>query len=394
MPDETAQEAIQIEPQIDAETPPPASDEPTSSQEEARRRERQRVFAQCERFLGGHSPRKPAQVLAEIAAEAGEDDPDVYGQGDLIERFEREIADLLGKEAAVFLPSGTMAQQIALRVWSERKGSATFACHPTCHLELHEEKGYQRLHGLHARLTGRPTELLTMDDLCAVKEPISALLLELPQREIGGLLPEWEDLVAQTGWARERGAAAHMDGARLWEAAPYYGRSYAEIATLFDTVYVSFYKGVGAIAGAALAGPAEIIAEARVWQVRHGGRLVHLYPYVLAARAGLRRELERFSGYHERAVRIAAALASAPGVILRPNPPQTHMMHVYLKGNREKLLAASEELARTERVCLFRNLFPTEIPGYSKFELSIYDAAEALTDDEIAGYFRRVVEQG
>lgn len=394
MPDDSVQETLQLEPDIQAETPPPATDEPGHSPEEARKRERQRLFAQCERFLGGHIPRKPAQVLAELAAEAGDDDPDVYGQGDLIERFEREIADLLGKEAAFFLPSGTMAQQIALRVWSERKGSATFACHPTCHLELHEEKGYQRLHGLHARLVGAPTGLLTMDDLRGVAEPISALLLELPQREIGGLLPEWEDLVAQTGWARERGAAAHMDGARLWEAAPYYGRSYAEVATLFDSVYVSFYKGVGAIAGAALAGPSEFIAEARTWQVRHGGRLVHLYPYVLAARAGLRRELERFPGYHERAMRIASALGSVPGVILKPNPPQTHMMHVYLQGDREKLLTASEELARTERVCLFRNLFPAEIPGYAKFEVSIYDAAEALTDEEIAGYFRRVVEQG
>jgi hypothetical protein len=69
------------------------------------------------------------------------------------------------------------------------------------------------------------------------------------------------------------------------------------------------------------------------------------------------------------------------------------MTHVYLKGDREKLLSASEDLARTERVCLFRNLFPAEIPGYAKFELSIYDAAEALGDEEIAGYFRRVVER-
>lgn len=387
MPENTAQPESIIE-------PAPISATSEQSADEARRRERQRLFAQCRRFLGGHAPRKPAQILAELAAEAGDDDPDIYGQGDLIERFEREIADLLGKEAAVFLPSGTLAQQVALRVWSERRHCSTFACHPTCHLELHEEKGYQRLHHLHARLVGQPTQLLTLDDLRSIGEPISALLLELPQREIGGLLPTWDELTAQTEWARSRGAAVHMDGARLWEAAPYYGRSYAEIATLFDTVYVSFYKGVGAIAGAALAGPADVIAEARVWQIRHGGRLVHLYPYVLAARAGLRRHIERFPSYHERAVRIAAALSAVPGVALKPNPPQTHMTHVYLRGDRERLLAASEEIARTESVCLFRNLFPTELPGYSKFELSIYDAADAFGDDEIAGYFRRIVEQG
>ena len=385
MPDDSAQ--------IEATTPTPAAPaEPAA--EDARRRERQRLFAGCQRFLGGHTPRTPVEILAEIAAEAGDDEADTYGQGDLIDRFEREIADLLGKEAAVFLPSGTMAQQIALRVWSERTHRATFACHPTCHLELHEEKGYERLHGLHARLVGNPSLPMTLDDLRGVAEPLCALLIELPQREIGGTLPSWDELTAQVEWARSRGAAAHMDGARLWEAAPYYERSYAEIAALFDTVYVSFYKGIGAIAGAALAGPADAIAEARVWQVRHGGRLVHLYPYVLAARAGLRRELERFPGYHQRALRVADALSAVPGVLLKPNPPQAHMMHVYLRGDRDKLLAASEDLARTERVCLFRNLFPSELPDYAKFELSIYDAADALTDEEISGYFRHVMEQG
>ena len=94
----------------------------------------------------------------------------------------------------------------------------------------------------------------------------------MPQREIGGQLPSWSDLEAQVAWARDRGVAVHMDGARLWESGPFYERSYAEIAALFDSVYVSFYKGIGAIAGAALSGPAPFIGEARLWQRRSGGR--------------------------------------------------------------------------------------------------------------------------
>ena len=74
------------------------------------------------------------------------------------------------------------------------------------------------------------------------------MLLELPQRELGGTLPTWDELVAQVTWARERGAAVHLDGARLWEATPFYDQSYdkslANIAALFDTIYVSFYKGL------------------------------------------------------------------------------------------------------------------------------------------------------
>ncbi len=354
--------------------------------------ERRAIFAQCERFLGGNPPASMRQTLVALAEEADEgEEADAYGEGELIARFEHEIAALLGKEAAVFMPSGTMAQQIALRIWSERSGRSAVAFHPTCHLELHEHKGYERLHGLHAHLVGNPHTLLTLADLQAVAEPIAALLLELPQREIGGQLPSWGALVEQTAWAREQGAAMHMDGARLWESAPFYDRSYAEIAALFDSVYVSFYKGLGGISGAALAGPADVIAEARTWQTRHGGRLRQLYPYVLSARLGLRQRLHRFAHYHQRAVEIAAALSAVPGVSLKPNPPHAHMMHVYLQGDVELMTAASLAIAREERVLLFRNLRPTDLPDWWMFELSVGEGADAISDAEIAGYFTRII---
>ncbi|MEO7001524.1 MAG: beta-eliminating lyase-related protein, partial [Ktedonobacterales bacterium] len=303
--------------------------------EEERKQAWRAAIRGCDRFLVGHGPVRLRESLAVLAAGVTDDDEiDTYGQGALIEQFEREIAGLLGKEAAVFMPSGTMAQQIALRIWSDRSGRKTVAFHPTCHLEIHEFKGYELLHGLHGRLVGDAHRLITLDDLRAVPEPLAALLLELPQREIGGQLPEWVDLQAQIAWARERGAAVHMDGARLWEAAPYYSRTYAEVAAPFDSVYVSFYKGIGAIAGAALAGPADFVAEARIWQRRHGGNLVHLYPYVLSARAGLEQRLAHFPSYARRAVEVAHALHTVPGVIIKPERPQTHMMHVYLPGDR------------------------------------------------------------
>lgn len=144
-------------------------------------------------------------------------------------------------------------------------------------------------------------------------EQIGTLLIELPQRELGGLLPTWEELVALTGWAREQGIALHMDGARLWESQPWFDRPYAEIVGLFDTAYVSFYKGIGGLAGAGLVGSAETIARARVWQKRHGGTLIHQYPYVLAARKGLRERVGRMGAYHAHAVAIAAALREVRG---------------------------------------------------------------------------------
>ncbi len=341
--------------------------------------ERKAAFLQCERFLNGHPPRPLHDEMADLAATVGPDEEgDRYGEGTLLSDFEAEIARLLGKEAAVFMPSGTMAQQIALRIWAERSGRRAVGFHPTCHLELHERKGYELLHGLSGRLIGDANRLITIEDLRAAPEPLAALLLELPQREIGGLLPSWDELVEQTTWARSRGAAAHMDGARLWEAAPAYGRDYAEVAALFDSVYVSFYKGVGAIAGAALAGDAEFIAQARIWQRRHGGNLVHLYPYVLSARANLRERLARFPSYHERALAIATALRQVDGVALKPDPPHAHMAHIYLRGEPDALLDASAELAREQRVALFSWLRPSEVPGYAMFEMTIGDGASAF----------------
>ncbi|HZU69750.1 MAG TPA: beta-eliminating lyase-related protein [Ktedonobacteraceae bacterium] len=356
--------------------------------------EAQQVYKACTRFLTQHYPRTPQQVLRELAETT---DPDIevdrYGQGEIINRFEAEVAALLGKEAAVFMPSGTMCQQIALRIWCERRGTSTVVFHPTSHLEIHEQKAYERLHGLHAILAGSPDRLLTLKDLSAIAEPVGALLLELPQREIGGQLPTWEELNEVIDWALQRHIPTHLDGARLWETQPFYRREYAEIAGLFDTVYVSFYKILGGIAGSMLAGPADVIAEARVWQRRHGGNLIHLYPYVLSAQKGLREKLGRMEVYCAKAKEIAALLAGFPQIEIVPNPPHTNMMHVFLRGEQEKLLAAALEIAKETRVRLFQWLTPAVLPAYQKFELTVGDATLDLPNEEIESLFRMLFEK-
>jgi threonine aldolase len=354
--------------------------------------ERLRWYRAATRFLSGHGPTPLRKTMEALAREVGEEERgDVYGKGQGIERLEAEVSALLGKPAAVFLPSGTMAQQIALRIWAERRGSRVVAFHPTSHLELHEERAYAHLHGLEARLVGAPDAPLSLADLSALHTPVGALLIELPQREIGGHLPSWDDLKAQTAWARERGTALHLDGARLWESQPFYGRPLADIAGLFDSVYVSFYKTLGGVAGAALAGPEDFVREARTWQRRHGGNLYSLTPYVLAARAGLRERLPRIPLYVQRAREVADVFTSFAGVTVYPHPPHTNMMHVVLPGEPDALMDEAAAIARDEGVALFLRPARPSVEGRTKFELSIGEGALALDDALLARLLRRLL---
>lgn len=353
------------------------------------------IRRKCTRFLAHHYPLSPKQHLQQVADAIPDDmEADTYGSGAVITAFEAEVAQLLGKEAAVFMPSGTMCQQIALRVWSERRGFSNIAMHPQNHLDKPEKHGYLRLHGLTPLLVGNLETQLNVADVEAISEPVAALFLELPQREIGGTLPTWGDLTAMTTWARDRGIPVHMDGARLWECGPYYAREYREIAALFDTVYVSFYKVLGGIAGAALAGPADVIAAARVWQRRHGGNLIRLYPYVVAARLGLQQHLPRMGEYVERAKQIGAILAGIPGIEIAPEPPQTNMMHVFLQGDISRLQDAALDISEREYVAFWRQLQPTVRPRWQRFELSIGNAALDIGDNEIDRWFREIIEHG
>jgi threonine aldolase len=280
-----------------------------------------------------------------------------------------------------------MAQQIALRVHADRSGRRVVAFHPTCHLELHEDKAYQRLHGLVGRPVGNALELFTAEDLAAVKEPLAAVVFELPQREIGGLLPTWADLRAQTAAVRETGAAVHLDGARLWECTPFYGKDLHEIAALFDSVYVSLYKGLGGLAGCCLAADESLVAEAREWRSRHGGTLYAMWPYAAAGLVGLRDRLPRMSRYVDHARAIAVALSEVDGVEVRPDPPQTPMMHLLLRTDADTYRAGALRLVTEEKLWVGLRTAPAELPGWRRVELTIGDATLDFTPDQVADIY-------
>ncbi len=319
-------------------TPGPGSPAAGTPDQAASAAELARLRAACTRFLTGHGAGRAADLLATIPPDTA---TDRYGEGGAVTELESEITLVLGQPAAVFLPSGTMAQQAVLRVHADRRQRRVVVFHPACHIDTHEGRGYERLHQLTGRPAGERDRLLTVTDLEQVAEPVGSLVIELPQRDLGGQQPDWAGLQAQADWAREHGAAVHLDGARLWESAAGYGKPPADIAGLFDTVYVSFYKGLGALPGCCVAGPEDIVAEVREWRHRMGGTLFGLWPNAASALSCLARRLPMMPRYLSHSRAIADALRDLPGVTIIPDPPHTPMLHLLLRTTSADFAAAA-----------------------------------------------------
>jgi len=352
------------------------------------------IKAGCERFLSRHRAKKTAREwLEELAASpAAEPPPDFYGEGEAIASLEREVACLLGKETGTFVIKGVIAQQCALRVHCDRAGAPAVALHPKSHVDLDEDGAYERLHGLRGVRLGSDDAPFTFRDLGAVREPLGAVVVELPLRRAGFKLLPWEELVAISEWCRQKGVPLHLDGARLWESQPFYGRPYSEIAALADSVYVSFYKGLGGLAGCVLAGEEAFVEEAKAWKTRHGGNVHTSFPYVISAKEGLKRHLPKMAAYRDRARDLAEALCTLPGVRVAPAPPHANTFRLYLQGEREPLERAALDLATDELVWLFDTVESAAVPGYSFAEVQIGEAAEDLSDEEVVGLVDTVLK--
>lgn len=334
------------------------------------------VKKRCKKFLTYDYPQTAQQRLLDLARYIDSStEMDRPGRGELVEQLEKRMTELLGKEAVVFMPSGRMAQLIALKLWCEHRGISRIAVHPRSHIEEREQKAYQEVYNLKATWIGDYNRRTTLNDLLKVTEPVGAISLEIPLRPLGCVLPPWEELKAMSDWAHERNIPFHADAARLWEIAPYYNRPYAEIAALFDSLYVSFYKGLGGIAGAALAGPADLIKEAIYWQRRLGGRLNKQFPMLIDAMRGLDTRLPLMSAFYDKAKELAIAFSSLPGVLVTPDPPHANALIIALHGDQDNLVDAAIEVAKQTGLWLFDLPLISPIQGIAMFEITVRKAA-------------------
>ncbi|MFD7698729.1 threonine aldolase family protein [Streptomyces caelestis] len=349
--------------------------------------------------LGFLAPLRERLALLEAAEGAYDLDEmsDIYGDG-VVEALEKRVAGLLGTEAAAFFPTGTMAQQVALRCWAGRTGNPAVALHPLGHPEVYERNAFSQVSGLRpVHVTSEPRQP-TAAEVRDFEEPFGALMLELPLRDAGFVLPTWEELTEVVDAAREREAVLHFDGARLWECTEHFGRPLEEIAGLADSVYVSFYKSLDAYGGAALAGPSGLIEEARAWRHRYGGNVFQQFPAALSALIGLDRELPRLPEYVRHARVVAAALREGlesgglPWFRVHPEVPHTHDFQVWLPYDADVVAEAAIGAAEETGAVLFANHWDPKGPGLSFTEVYVRSAGLEWTADDVraaAGEFAR-----
>lgn len=285
-----------------------------------------------------------AMRTAMATADVGDDMLD----GDPTARaLESEVARLLGKEAALFFPSGTMANQTA--IWMLAEPGTEAICDARAHVYDWEGAGAAVFRGVQLRpvtpagLTIRATDIERgMRPPSRFSPRATLLCLENTNNGAGGVVTPLAELQALAAVARAAGLTVHLDGARLWNAHIATGVSLADFAMTADTVMVSFSKGLGAPIGAALAGPKALIDQAWHVRKRFGGGMRQSGIIAAAALYGMRHHLSRLHVDHENAAMFARQIAGAGGA--RPVQPDTNIVMIDLRdGQRpETVLAAAQ----------------------------------------------------
>ncbi len=275
---------------------------------------------------------KPTPAMRRAMAEAEVGD-DVFGEDPTVHALEARTAELLGKEAALFVPSGTMANQIAVAVHT-RPGDELI-CATTAHVYVWEAGGIARHSGVTARTFEGNFGLLSLHDIKDAIRPSDVhyvrtrlVWLENTQNRGGGRIQSVESSSAIRHWARENGLMMHLDGARLFNAVVATGEPAIAWSQHFDSVSVCFSKGLGAPVGSALVGTAETIKAARGVRKLMGGAMRQAGIIAAGALYALEHHIDRLADDHAHAQILAQAFENTEGFSLEFGPVQTNLVWV------------------------------------------------------------------
>ncbi len=330
---------------------------------------------------------RPTDEMRSVMARAPVGDMQ-YGDDPSLNALEARVAELLGKEAALWLPSGTMANQVALRVLT-RPGDDVLVG-SEAHSVWHEAGGSAANAGVQFTEIGS-NGLFSADDVRRHAKPRNQPVLPIPGTTLvqienthnrhGGLVWNQADIDAIGVATRELGLALYLDGARLWNAAIASGQTPARICAPFDLLMVAFSKGLGAPAGSMLAGRKELIQAS----IRHrrmlGGAMRQVGMFAAACDYGLTHHFERLAEDHENARLIAQRLVQIPGIRMATDTVATNIVVFELDGTR--LTASELVIAAKSRSILINALGPTKMRLLTHLDVTraqCLQAAETLTE--------------
>jgi threonine aldolase len=281
-----------------------------------------------------HTPAEYSQALAALTARR-ELALDSYSRGGVVETLENQVAAMLGKEAAVWFPTGTLANQVAVRMLAGNRRRVLVQAES----HLYRDCGdcCQTLSNLTLIPLAPGKATFTLEDVQnaaydstsgRVLTPIGAIQIETPVRRQQGEQFDFAELQKIVGWARAHIVGLHLDGARLFLESAYAKRPVKEYAALFDTVYVSMYKYFNAAGGAILAGPKALLADLYHTRRMFGGGLPHVWPYAAMALQYLTGFEERFRGAVENSEKAIALLRDDTNFVIERIPHGTNLFRM------------------------------------------------------------------
>jgi threonine aldolase len=323
----------------------------------------------------------PGMRAAMQAAEVGDD---VFGEDPTVNRLQEKVAALLGKEAALFVPSGTMSNQICVRAHTQPGDE--LLCETTCHIYNNEAGGPAALSGVTCRTLEGDYGILEVTQLEGKVRPADdhqvhtrLVCLENTHNRGGGRVYPLDKIEAISAWARKQGLSMHLDGARLWNALVATGTTAVDWARHFDSVSVCFSKGLGAPLGSALAGPREFVTRAKRIRKLFGGGMRQAGFAAAAALFALDNHIERLAEDHRNARVLAQAIADTDG--LRLDPPQVETNLVWFEVDPEVGSARAVGAALKEKGVLVHASGPQILRACTHLDVSaaqIERAAETI----------------
>jgi threonine aldolase len=328
---------------------------------------------------------RPSQGMRAAMAEAEVGD-DQYGEDPTTNRLQERVAELLGKEAALWVPTGTMANQVAVRLFTQPGDDVVVS--RESHAQWHETGAAPANAGIGFTEVGSGG-LFTAADFLAARKPRGHLLyppttlveVENTHNRAGGVVFPADEASAICAAAREHDVATYLDGARLFNAAIADGRSPRELAAPFDLVSIAFSKGLGAPGGSMLAGSRELITAAVRYRRMAGGAMRQVGIFAAAGLYALEHNLDRLAEDHANARRIADRVAESRFAILDPAQVRTNIIVFGLTANGPDAPTVVER-ARDRGVLVFA-FGPRSVRAVTHLDVSRADcerAGELLLD--------------